>query len=198
MPLGRIRASISRMTARERAMLAAFLGSLCACAAAVLIVLIVDGFGTIQDRNVQMRDALLAIASGRDAYLERRQENTSQRAHLPAAPALQGYLEKAATEAGFSIPESNERPPVPRGKRHVERAVDIKLRDVNLEQLARFLHKIENGPYLVVTSQLSVRPRYGNRDRLDADVAISTFDRSDNAGGAAKEAKEVPKETDEP
>jgi len=187
MPLGLIRASISRMTARERAMLAALLGIFFACGAAILVVLILDGLGTIDEQTSQMRAALGALTSERDAYLDRKAENTSQRARLPAAPALQGYLEKAALEVGISIPQSDERAPVPRGKRHVERAVDIKLRDVNLEQLARFLHKVETGPYLVVTSQLGVRPRYGNRERMDAEVTVSTFERSEN-GAAAKGA----------
>ena len=185
MPFGRISASISRMTARERAMLIALLGIFFACGAALLVVLILDGLGTLRDQTSQMRTALGAIASERDAYLDRKQENTSQRARLPAAPALQGYPEKAALDVGISIPQSDERAPIPRGKRHVERSVDIKLRDVNLEQLARFLHKIETGPYLVVTSQLGVRPRYGNRERMDAEITVSTFDRSEN-GAAAK------------
>jgi hypothetical protein len=197
MPIGRIRASISRLTARERAMLATLIGIFFVCGAAVLFVLILDGLGSLQEQSAQMRAGLLAIATERDAYLDRQQENTSQRARLPAAPALQGYLEKIALEAGISIPQSDERAPVPRGKRHVERAVDIKLRDVTLEQVARFLHKVETGSYLVVTSQLGLRPRYGNRERMDAEITVSTFDRAEN-GAAAKGAKAAAKQEETP
>ena len=190
--VGRIRASILRLTARERTMLAALLGSVFGCGAAILILLIVDGMGTLADRNEQMLEALGAIASGRESYLEQKRQGTSQRSRLAAAPALQGYLENAASGVGISIPESNERPATPRGKRHVEHAVDIKLRDVNLEQLTRFLHQIENGPYLVVTSQLGIRPRYGNRERMDVEVTVSTFERAETApaGGKGNERKD--------
>lgn len=173
-----IRASVSRLTARERAMLAGLMTSVLGCVALVLVVFIVDGLGTIETQNADMHEALRAISTGREAYLERKRQSTSQRARQPAAPALQTYLEQTAQEVGISIPESNERPPAPRGKRHVERAVDFKLRDVDLEQLARFLHKVENGPYLVVTSALNVRPRYRNAERLDAQITVSTFDRA--------------------
>jgi len=199
--VGRIRASISRLTERERTMLAALLGSLFVCAAAILIVLIIDGMGGIEERNRQMRDALSAIASGRESYLEQKRQGTNLRSRRPAAPALQGYLEKAASDVGISIPESNERAATPRGKRHVERAVDIKLRDVDLEQLARFLHQVENGQYLVVTSQLGVRPRYGNRERLDVEVTVSTFERAEPSAaggkGNGKDGKGGAKETEE-
>ena len=186
--LGRIRSSVSRLTGREQTMLAGLLISILACIGLVLVVFILDGFGTVETRTTEMHDALRAITTGREAYLERKRQSTSRRARQPAAPALQSYLEQAAQDVGISIPESNERPPAPRGKRHVERAVDFKLRNVNLDELARFLHRVENGPFLVVTSQLSVRPRYRNAEQLDAQITVSTFDRSE--GDASKKGSD--------
>jgi hypothetical protein len=134
-----------------------------------------------------MRQALKDLDTQRDAYRRMKAMASELETRIPRAPIqLQGFLEQAAKEAGVEIPESTERPPAPAGKRWVERAVDLHLRQVTLDALARFCRSIETGPNLVVVSALSIRSRDDKHQALEVDMTVSTYER-------ATEKKEKPK-----
>jgi hypothetical protein len=95
---------------------------------------------------------------------------------------LQGYLEQAAKEAGFEIPESNDEPPTPAGKKYVEHSAKLHLRAVTLEQLTNFMKKIETGENLVVVTALNIRTRDDKHLQFDVEMSVSTFERDTKAG----------------
>jgi len=75
------------------------------------------------------------------------------------------------------IDESSERPTVAAGRRYVEHDVDLKIREVDLQSLTGFLHRIETGPRLIFFTRLSLKHRYGDTDKLDAELTATAFEK---------------------
>ena len=105
---------------------------------------------------------------------------------------LQGLLEAAAKEAGVEIAEQTERPANPLGKKYIERAVDLRLRKVQLEDLTKFLRKVETGPNLVVVTALNIRSRDDKHMDLEVEMAVSTYEHAppEKPGHKGKDTKE--------
>lgn len=57
-----------------------------------------------------------------------------------------------------------------------EVSVDVKLKKVNLEQVVNFLFAIEHHPEKMLRlKQLSIKPRYDNKQELDTSFTVSTY-----------------------
>jgi len=191
-----IRAQWERLSLRERRLLT-LLGACLLCLVVFGVgYVIADGLRTIEDRNRAMRQALKDLTVHRDAYQQAKAESEVWGRRIPQenqAPPLQGYVESAAKDLDISIPEMNERPPTPRGRHFTEKSVDIKIRGVNLQQLAEFLRKIETtSQHIVVVSRLNIRTRFGQHDQLDVEMTVSTFERgsTEKQKGTAKTGRE--------
>ena len=177
--LAQVKAQWERLSVRERRLLSTLGVCILACVVISIGWLIADGLRNIEERNADMRQALKDIATHREEFLQARQANDNRTRQVPqTAPPLQGYLEAAAKELDVTIPEMNERPPQPRSKNLIEKSVDIKLRGVNLQQLAELMRKVETGSQtsIVVISRLYVRTRFNQHAQLDAEMTVSTFD----------------------
>jgi general secretion pathway protein M len=94
------------------------------------------------------------------------------------APPLAGLLEKAARDNRLDVPESQDRPEVPHGKKYVERTTVIRLRKTSMLQLAKMLEQIEQQRLSLAISRLDVRRRGGERDSYDVELGVSAFDRA--------------------
>jgi hypothetical protein len=173
-----IRAQWDRLSPRERRMLSTLL----AVGAGLVVLLfgyfVWSGLSDIEDHNAAARQALKDIEQHRDEFIEARRRMTSQEVRVSRTPMqLSSLLESAATDAGFKIDEiSNERTPVPRGKKFIEKGIDVKIRRVDLLGLTKFLRKLETGPNLVIVDRLVVRTRYNEHDQLDVEVGVMTFE----------------------
>jgi type II secretory pathway component PulM len=191
--LAQVQAQWERLSLRERRLLSTLAACVIACIVITIGWLIADGLKQIDERNRDMRQAIKDIATHRDEYVRAKAESDRQGNKIPeSAPPLQGYLEAAAKELDVQIPEMNERPPQPRGKGVVEKSVDIKLRGVNVQQLAELMKKVESGSTnIVVISRLYVRTRFNQHDQLDAEMTVSTYERGqpEKPKGPTKGAK---------
>lgn len=168
-----------RLSSRERAMVGALAVTFVSLVTLVIGYLISDGLSTLAERNAEMRQALRDLDTQRDSYLRAKAKYSQLESRLHgSAPALSGYLEQAAKEAGIQIPESNDRPTVPSGKNYVEHSVDLRLRAVTLDALAKFMKRIETGPNLVVVSALNVRTRDDHHKELDVEMTVATYERA--------------------
>src|SRR6185436_2829200 len=137
--------------------------------------------GNIQDikgSNEDVRVALADIAKHRDEYLEARERMRAQEVRIgPEGPQFAADLEEAAREVSIQIPETNEQPAVAVGKRYMEHKVDVKLRQVDLQSLSKFLAKLENGRRLIVVSQLHVRKHFSEGDKLDVELTALAYEK---------------------
>lgn len=148
------------------------------------MVMFVGGFmffsslGDVETRNEEIRDALKAIARNRNEYLEAKGQMRALEVRIGSIPPqLATDLEAAAREVGIQIPETNERPAAAVGKRYMEHNVDVTLRQVDLQQLARFLHKLETGQHMIYVTRLDVRRRFAEKDKLDVKLTASGIER---------------------
>jgi general secretion pathway protein M len=177
-PYGYARAYWERLAPRERRWVTILLVLIPVAVFVLVAWLAFSNISDLEEGNASIRDALAAIAKNRDAYLEAKARNSIQEARIGTEPPqLTGDLEAAAQAEKVKIDESSERPTVPAGRRYVEHDVDLKVREVDLQSLTRFLHRIETGPRLIFFTRLSLKHRYGETDKLDAELTATAFEK---------------------
>jgi type II secretory pathway component PulM len=184
----------NRMAPRERRLVAGLIGAVVAFAILVTGFLVVESLREIAESNNDAREALAAIAKHRDEYTEAKERMVQQEVRIGTEPPqLNADLEAASHEANVSIPESIEQPAVDVGRHYREHKIDLKLRQVDLQSLTKFLNKVEAGRRLIVITRLYIRRRFAEGQTLDAEMTATAYERikdSDKkkAGGAAKGA----------
>jgi len=191
-PLAYASAEWNRMAVRERKLISILAGAVGLLALLLTGYLIVDSLQEISNSNEDAREALAAIASHRDDYLDAKARMVSQEARIGVEPPqLAADLEAAGKEAGIEIPETVDRPPAPAGKRYLEHSLDVKLRKVGLKELANFLSKIETNPRLIAITRLQIRHSFGEGDKLDVELTATAYERlkDDKKKKAAPAAK---------
>ena len=94
-------------------------------------------------------------------------------------PQLTADLEAAAKGENVQIAESNERPVAPAGasRRYSQHDLDIKLREVDLQSLTKFMRRVETGPRYIFFTRISLKHRYSETDKLDAELTATAFER---------------------
>jgi type II secretory pathway component PulM len=166
-----------RMAPRERRLVVALGAAVIGFIFLVSGFLVVDSLRGIAESNDNAREALSAIAKHRDDYLDAKNRMMAQDARIGTEPPqLAADLEAAARDVGIQIPESNERPAAAAGRRFNEHNVDIKLRQVDLLSLTKFLSKLETGRRLIVVTRMNVRRRFDG-DKLDVELTATAFER---------------------
>jgi Tfp pilus assembly protein PilO len=188
--IGQLRERWERLSPRERTLLAAMAGTFLVMFAVMSGFFILDGLSTLDEQNGASRDALHDIETQREAYLKAKAKAAQLEARMGKTPVqLQGFLEQVAKDTGVQIPETTEQQPVAAGKQFMERSVDIRLKQVTLESLSKFLHGVENGPNLVIVSALNIKTRDDKHEELDVEVTVTTYEHASekkDKGGTKK------------
>jgi hypothetical protein len=192
-PIGWAGGEWERLAPRQRRLLGVLFAATAIMATLVVTYLAFDSVATLEEHNADMRDALAAIAKHRDEYLEAKQRSATQEARIGVdPPQLIADIEAAAREENIQVAESSERPTSPAGRRYSEHDVDIKLREVELQSLTKFLRRLETGPRLIFFTRLSIKRRYSEAEKLDVEATATAFERLKEtkkkpAGGDKKE-----------
>jgi type II secretory pathway component PulM len=177
-PFGYFAAEWERMAPRERRWVAGLSIGVLAVGTALGLYLIFSSISELEEGNADIREALATIAKNRDEYLEAKARAQSQEQRLGSdPPQLVADIESAAREETVQIAESNERPPLAVGKRWLEHDVDLKIRGVGLQALADFLRRVETGPRPIFCTRLSLKRRFSESDKLDAELTATAFER---------------------
>jgi general secretion pathway protein M len=184
----------NRMAPRERRLVTALIGAVVAFAVLVTGFIILGSLRDLADGNDAAREALADIAKHKDDYLEAKGRMVAQEVRIGTEPPqFAADLEEAAREVSIQIPETNEQPAAPVGKHYLDHKVDVKLRQVDLQSLSKFLARLENGRRLIVVTQLHVRKHFSEGDKLDVELTAEAFekikDTSKTRKGAAKGGK---------
>ena len=163
-----------RISPRERALV-----MIAAVAAPITIAIwlglaIGDGLSNMEARNDKMRKALSVLAD-----LKARgpmQPADDVVANMPTeALGLETYLTNAAQTAGFSLKGTTPRTPVPRNG-FTTSSVSLSVSDLTIDQLQKFLGAIESkSKYVAVTRLEITRKDYKGKDKLDANLEVSTY-----------------------
>ncbi|MCC6644863.1 MAG: type II secretion system protein M [Polyangiaceae bacterium] len=139
--------------------------------------------------NQELRDAISRVQSSKGTVQAKKQQREAIAArYAKKAPKLAGFIEQTAKEQKIEVPESQDKPEVPIGKRYVERATTVRLRRVAGLPLLKFLEKIEGSGYPVAITRLNLRRRSGDKDSYDVELGVSAYDRADTSGSAAPAA----------
>ncbi len=125
-------------------------------------------------------------------------ELTNVKLHMPPdepAAAFPGSADFGAAAAapakenGITSAESQDLPNTPHGRRYNERTTKVKIHKIGMLALAKTLEKIEQSGYPVAITRLNLKPRSGEPDSFEVDLAVSAFDREPDAevrpGGAS-------------
>lgn len=180
-----------RLSQRERTMVGALGVTFVLMVTMIVGFLISDGLSTLEERNADMRQALRDLETKRDSYVRNKAKTAQLDARMGQVPVqLASYVEDAAKDAGFKISETSDRPPVAAGKGFTEHSLEVNLRDVNLEQLSKFLKAIETGRSLVVVTALNVRTRDDKHQQLDVEMTVSTYERAKDTGKGGKKGEQ--------
>jgi type II secretory pathway component PulM len=177
-PLGYLTAEWDRLAPRQRRLIAAALATAAFLVAVFGAWIVFSDISELEDDNVAIREALKSIATNRDIYLEAKSRSAAQEARIGVdPPQLTGDIEAAAHEEQIEIAESSERPTTPAGRRYVEHDVDIKIREVGLQALSKFLRRLETGPRLIVFTHLSIKRRFSDQEKLEVEATATAFER---------------------
>jgi len=186
-PLGYLSAEWERMPTREKRSVTILGIAIVLVAASLVIYLVFSSISDLEQSNADVREALAAITKHRDSFLEAKARAAAQEARLGSdPPQLVADIEAAAREESMQIAESNERPPVAASKRWIEHDVDLKVREVDLQTLTAFLKRVETGKRPVFFTHLSLKRRFSEQDKLDAELTAVAFERVKEKAGARK------------
>jgi type II secretory pathway component PulM len=167
-----------RLAPRERRLVAILFAFVVGVSVLLGIYALFSSVSDLEEGNAEIREALTAIAKHKDDYLEAKSKSASQEARIGTEPPqLTADLETAAREEQLQIAESSERPTTPAGRRYVEHDVDLKMREVDLQTLAKFLRRVETGPRLIFFTRLSLKRRYSEAEKLDVEATATAFER---------------------
>jgi hypothetical protein len=118
------------------------------------------------DRLEAEGDAIREQKANREALLAR---------YETPAPALAGFLAKAASASTVSIPESKPESAIAHGKRYEERPTAISFRKVGLVSLVKFMERVSGGPEPISITKLNVRKR--EPDSYDVQMTVAAYHR---------------------
>jgi type II secretory pathway component PulM len=168
-----------RAAPRKRRLVSGGVGLVVAFLFVMIVWTTFSNIGELEEGNATIREALAAIAQHRDEYLEAKARNAVQEARIGNdPPQLTADLEAAARAENVKIDEQSERPAAPAGKRYIEHDVDLRIREVDLQSLTRFLKHVETGPRLIFFTRMSLKHRYSSdSDKLDAELTATAFEK---------------------
>jgi hypothetical protein len=168
-----------RLAPRERRWVAGLAAVVGAVAIGLAFGNAISDIGDVESGNAAIREALGEIGKHRDEYLEAKSRNAVLEARIGnEPPQLTGDLEAAARAENVQIAESSERPTAPAGRRYLQHDVDLKIREVDLQSLTKFLRRVETGPRLVYFTRLGLKHRYSTEsDKLDVELTATAFEK---------------------
>ena len=168
------------MTGREKALVS--VGVLAVAAFVAFVLVVRPAMGRVEtlrrvlperaEELAEVEAKLRELAATREALAEV-QRRTRRMDALDEDFGLMAFLESVQKESGLEDRVGSVRPSTePLGDEYVERVVDIRLEGVSLEEVARFLEKIEAADEPLRASQVSLRRDARRRETLHAIIQI--------------------------
>jgi hypothetical protein len=148
------------------------------------------------EAHARLTEAIERLETEGDAIRDQQDLQDALRKRYEApAPALAGFLSKAASASTLAIPESKPESPIGHGKRYEERPTAISFRKVGLLALVKFMERVSGGSEPIGVTKLNVRKRGPEPDSYDVQMTVSAYhrlapkaDKNDKADKAPEEA----------
>jgi hypothetical protein len=167
-----------RLAPKQRRNLAILVGAALGVCTLFGAYVVFSSVTELEEGNAAIRDALKAIASNREVYLDAKARSDQQAARIGNdPPQLTGDIEAAAKEEKIEIAESTEQKPTPAGRRYLQHDLDIKIREVDLQSLTKFMRRLETGPRLIFFTRLSLKRSFSDTTKLSVEATATAFER---------------------
>ena len=179
-PAGYFHAEWERMAPRTRKLALGLMVTIAGVLAVGITYYSFSEITTLKDENEAIREALGELAKHHDEYLEAKTRNAISEARIGNdPPQLTADLEAAARGENVQVAESNERPVAPAGtsRRYLQHDLDIKIREVDLQSLTKFMRRVETGPRFIFFTRIALKHRYSETDKLDAELTATAFEK---------------------
>ena len=177
-PIGYLRSEWERLAPRERRLVHWLVTAVVALGVTLSAWMTFSAIDDLEEGNAKIREALTEIAKHHDEYVEAKTRNAVQEQRIGTEPPqLVRDLEEAARGENVQIAESSERPAAPAGRRYVQHDLDVRLREVDLQSLTKFMRRVETGPRLIMFTRVSLKHRYSETDKLDAELTATAFEK---------------------
>jgi hypothetical protein len=130
------------------------------------------------EAHARLTEAIERLETEGDALREQQElQDALRKRYESAAPALAGFLSKAASASSLAIPESKPESPIGHGKRYEERPTAISFRKVGLLSLVKFMERVSGGSEPIGITKLNVRKRGVEPDSYDVQMTVSAYHR---------------------
>lgn len=186
----------SRLTPRERTYILVLILVVFMMGTLVLLYLRDKALRETEGEIADLRTALDQVYTKGAVYKERLAEKKEREAKISTEELLFSTLIEEASTVAENLQANNQEEVDAQdlGGGLIKRSFKFNLRSVNLEDLVKFLTKIESKPgHIVVTESLLIRSPSNAEDRLNAEVTIVTWRRRE----AEPEGEEAKDEGDE-
>lgn len=189
---------IAQLEQRERQLLGVFLAVFCA----MVFLLVPIGISVMLmnegSENEKIRRALGAIAANRGRFSEVEAANRAvlNRYRQPPPP-LAGLLSRLASSQGIDIPQSQDVPAVPLGKKFEEQATKITLTKVGMYNFAHFMDSLAHSEYPVSVTRVALRKRATEPDSYDVEMTVSAYHRKGGIEAASEHSHKSDEEREE-
>jgi hypothetical protein len=170
----------ARLTPRERMYILVLVVVFFTMGTIVLLYMRGNAIRAAEQEITDIRAALDQVYTRGAVYKEKLEEKKKREASLSAKPLSFAPLVEEASKVAEDIkPSSEEEVPMQDlGNGLVKRAYKFNLRGVTLQDLVKFIVKLESKPgHVIVTESLYVRSPSTSEDRLNADIQIATWER---------------------
>lgn len=168
-----LRARWERMNPSEQRLVTILGVTLVVCVVVALVAKIGSRMDDIEKKNVESRKALRTLAVVRNA--KAKATSTGAEIAIPdKALALDSYLEGIISELELTSPTY----PAPKeaiSGDYAELSFQVQLKGLNIYQLTQLLERIESGSKLVVLKELFVDTNFRDKEKLDVEFKIATY-----------------------
>jgi hypothetical protein len=171
---------MARLQPRERTLVAALVVTFFAMSIIVLSVLRGARLEALAVEIEALEDALERVNLAGPTYKDRLAAKAKKDARVSDKPLVfSTVIEQAEAKAEVSTANQETLPPQEIAPGLQQSLVRFQMRDVRMDQLAKFLAAVESGSdqHVISTQSLLVRSPSGLEDRLNVDVELVTYQR---------------------
>ena len=180
-----------RMNPREQRLVVALSVTLVVCLVLAMVAKIKSGMAEIEQKNADSRQALLTLASYRNAKASAAGPGSDIK--IPEkALALDTYLEGIISELELTSPTYPALKEEPVGD-FVELSFEVALKGLNITQMTQLLEKVESGSKMVVIKELNVDRHFRDKEKLNIEFTVATYQQvqKKNKKDKKKDSKEA-------
>lgn len=184
---------MSGLTPRERTYILVLVLVCFVMGSLVLLYLRDKALREIENDILGTRRALDMVHTRGAVYKERLAEKKEREAKISTKRLMFSTLVEEASSTAETVQVSNEEelPAVELGAGLLKRSFKFNLRSVTLEDLVKFLTKIESkAGHIVITESMVIRSPSNAEDRLNVDITLATWERRSDKTTADEEEDE--------